>query len=771
MAFEKLGNWIGKALSAEGGRPVAAPRKGTPALEQLISAFSTATQEVGSGRIQRPQILDFATINSLANSDPVTFAIRRARKDQIKLTEWDVVPNIDDILNELDEWKGVALLRLKDWLPQDIIVPKFFSIPKKVYHDGELTINEIMKARIDTSEKRVKINVLFDVLVKRVTDEAINRTIPIRKFLKNPADEYTGFIDMILRVVDDLMLYDAGVMVKNNNIAGDKLAELYHVPGQQIVLCRNLDRSIPQPPDPAYIWNNGAKDIAEYTKDELIYLVDNPQHYFYGLSPSEVSAYVITTSLYADKYNIDALKNSNIPPMIVNLGAKVRPESRRAFQQYWNQELGRNGAIHKVMFVSGSEKLDSIPLTLGTNKDMQLLEYLRWTISIKCAAFQISPQDIGFTQDLHRTTANVQYKITHDRGLRSLLGLVSDAMNKYVIPEFDKSGMVKFEWKGVGKSDQVEDANVDAIDLQNGIISRNDRRRARGLRARPGGEVILVPGPMGNMVPEESLEALQDAEEVAAQQQEQAVMEEEQAAVPAKGTAQGAGGAKNGKKPAPASSPAKQSPSNKKNGEKKKDSAKTSAKKKPEKTTKTKKTVISDIEKVLDDIRDEEGGDQIVKITFDQRGSRYIPDFMEMDKPLKPTTPKKEIKRAVVRGVGETLGGGMEISRKIEEAVDEDDDREVVKWVAILIGSVLAAKLGEKALMGAGRLAARGISGATGAFTNMLIRRFPVLGRVNRQLLQRAADKMLRYYRGPVGKSIMENGGIRKAVDSIDFEL
>ena len=743
---------IQKASMVRVGRTVPAPRKGGDLLSSIMDSVASAGRDMGQGKRERPKILDFKTIETLAHSDPLVFAIMQSRRDQIKLSEWDVVPDVDEILSELDEWKEVSLIQLKPFA-SDLITPRFFRLSKEIFEIGQTQINRVLRDKTPTVDKKTNINILFDVLERRVKDEAVNISIPIRDLLKKPSDDYTGLKPLLLRVVDDILLYDAGVIVKNNNSAGNKLAEIYDIPGEELVVCRNADRSIPKPPDTAFVWNNKQEDIAEFTRDEIVYFVNNMQPHFYGFAPIEVMAYVITTSLYADQYNIEFFKNSNIPPMIINLGKDVRPENRVAFQRFWNQEIGRRGAIHRVMFVSGTEKMDSIPLTMGTNKDMQMYEYLKWSTSIKCACFQLSPQDVGFTQDLHRTTAEVQYKITKDRGLRSILTLFEDGLNDGIVKPMDKAGMVKFKWLGLDTVDNSLQTDIDNADINNGIISRNQRRRRLGLRPIRGGDVILVPGPQGNMIPIESLEDYKEQMEITGDIEESQTTEEQAGPEEkpdknnksVRSSAREVAGTSSPKRSAPSSS-RKQPPSNKKEkGNNKKEGKKT-------KVTSEKK-----IKKVLDDVRRESGGDSLVKISYIKKQDPYFTDYNYparpmMGGPLRPMRypysqrglgPLDEeekpvqaaIRRSVVRGIAEGVTEGkdkeefdptaQELERVIESAGAGESNwltRAIIGIVGVL-GIPVASKYGV-------RMGRKGVARIAHLTLKALLRKYPSVRRV-----------------------------------------
>jgi hypothetical protein len=308
--------------------------------------------------------------------------------------------------------------------------------------------------------------------------------------------------------VNDLLIFDAGVIVKNYSRSG-KLAEMYSVPGHQIKLYRNEDRTTPQPPEPAYVWEDQGILRAEFTNAELIYLMMNPTHEGYGTSALEVAAFIITASLYAEQYNIDYFKNSNVPPGVFSLGKDITEDQRRLFQGLWDQEVqGRAGGLHRMLFMAGSDQAKFIPLQNLSNREQQMMEYLNWSVSIKCACYGLTPQDIGFTQDNRGLgsggVAEVQKQLTESRGIGSYLQLLEQYYNAEIVKSEFEFTDVKFEWLKEEAKDNPQAGTTDIQDINAGVLSRNERRNKLGLKPTSGGDIITVTTGQG-LLPVESL--------------------------------------------------------------------------------------------------------------------------------------------------------------------------------------------------------------------------------------------------------------------------
>ena len=453
----------------------------------------------------KPSVLTAKQIRNLALTDPITWSIMRARRQQVAECQWDVVPDIESYEKDLERWLSVLEVELAgyanlmkfqpEWMPE-----KWFS---KIYP----VVNNIMRANdMSPRQKKHELRRVFEMVRKGMKNEGADHAEEVKTKLENPNDEQGLWNTFMNLVIDGILMFDAGIIIKNYD-DDNEIGELYTVPPEEIFIYRNEDGTKPVAPEPAFLQERMGQKIAEYISDELLYIMANPQHTGYGFSPIEVSAYTILTSLQIDAFNMDFFKESNIPAALLNL-PNVSRGQLQYFRALWEQEsMGRlGGAAHKMMMTNLNQDFQYTPLRTMGAREMEMMEYIQWTLSIKCAAFGISPQDLAFTMDLHRTTAEVQYRISRDMGLRTLLKIVCDHINQSIVKKDWKYDDIKYTYLQIDKMDAAEEVNVDNADLQAGIISRNDRRQHIGQPALPGGDIILVPGIDGQMIPIDMLE-------------------------------------------------------------------------------------------------------------------------------------------------------------------------------------------------------------------------------------------------------------------------
>ena len=487
-----------------GGEPLEKRNRGKlPDPDQRKGTFHL-TNSVLNKKQQKILTLSTATLGRLANTDPVTWAIRRTIKSFISQVKWDIVPDTEDTEAELSRYEEIAIGNLNPYAIKEDFSSEILN--SDLSKEIEKNLKRIMKDPI--ADKKGAIRWYFQTVVRKVKQEAESHRHVAKRIFQSPNGTDKTWRTMQEKLLDDILVYDAGVLIKNWS-ATNKLAEIYTIPGQEVKIYRNEDGTAPEAPEPAYVWEQQGINRAEFSSDELIYLMMNPQQNGYGFSPLEVAAYVITASLYADEYQIDSIKNSNVPPGVFDLGKNVDSDQLSVFRQMWENEIQGRGGQHRMVFISGAEEPKFIPMSDRSNRDMQLIEYIKWTTSVKCMAYGISVQDLGYTENLSGLggggVAEVQERMSKSKGVQSLLSLLTEHYNTEIVKSEYPYTDIKFEWHDIDLRDSKEESSVDLADITAGVISRNERRRKLGMKPIDGGDEYIIQT-QGGLVPVSSLE-------------------------------------------------------------------------------------------------------------------------------------------------------------------------------------------------------------------------------------------------------------------------
>jgi phage portal protein BeeE len=277
--------------------------------------------------------------------------------------------------------------------------------------------------------------------------------------------------------------------------------ELWPVDGGKIKVSATWDGD----PNEARYWfyatgamQNDAQSTP-YMNDELIYIMANPRSYsVVGLSPLETLRLTIDAELSGHEYNRRQV-TAAAPDGILYLGEDTNTDMVDAFKSYWMTEVAGKGT---VAFLGGTKNPSFIPFR-PNNRDMQFLEWQTYLVRKIAAVFGLSPQDLGITMDVNRSTSEVQSEMTEDRGLRPLLSLVQDFITREVVWDPAFGGMqnnLAFRFTSLNLKESTARAQIDKLALA-GIPWRTvDEVRISEGREPIGGEIgtkLIMATPVG----------------------------------------------------------------------------------------------------------------------------------------------------------------------------------------------------------------------------------------------------------------------------------
>lgn len=291
----------------------------------------------------------------------------------------------------------------------------------------------------------------------------------------NPAsDSFRSFVEP---VIEDILVLDAGVVEKVRTLRG-KPAQLWAVDGGTVRVSSLWDGS---PTETRYYWYPDGYLRAQWTNDQMVYLMANPATYRpVGLSPLETLKLTIDSELSGHSYNHRQVINAS-PDGMLDLGEGARPEQVEDFKSYWNSEVAGKGAM---AFVGGTKNAKFIPFR-NTNREMQFLEWQIYLVRKICAVFGLSPQDLGLTFDVNRSSGQVQQENTEDRGIRPVLTLLQDYFTREIVWDDAFGGIdnnLAFRFTHLNLRETLSQAKVMEIQLA-GIPWRsvNEVRKEQGL--------------------------------------------------------------------------------------------------------------------------------------------------------------------------------------------------------------------------------------------------------------------------------------------------
>jgi len=450
-------------------------------------------------------------LQEISIEDPVVWAIKKTLRSLATQVDWDIVPDMGVIKDEVDRWQEIELNNVNPWGLNRPFSP--ITMSEENYKELRLVIRRILAEPIPDEDKKAQLRHFFAQSLDWLRQTALSHCKEVRDIFDQPnLGAESSFRALQELIIEDISVFDAGCIAKRYNRGGG-LYELYHLPGQFVWVLRYKDGTVPQPPKPAYLFFTNGVPVDDssgipFTNKELVYIMSSPQQDGYGFSPTRACAFISAAAIRIDQMNREYAIDFSMPPKIINMPDKDRTEIG-AIQVEFDQRMRREN-MYKLFFVSGTENMEMFDLsTSKAARDMQMQEYIRLLINERCACFGLSPQDIGMTVDLHRTTAQVQYKITETRGIRSLLTLLQSYYNQEIVKRDFPFKDVKFTYLGIDITDPLQEIQFIDKAIRCGAMSVNTGSQRIGEPPVVGGNVRLIQSGQ-NLVPVASFGAQEE---------------------------------------------------------------------------------------------------------------------------------------------------------------------------------------------------------------------------------------------------------------------
>jgi len=263
-----------------------------------------------------------------------------------------------------------------------------------------------------------------------------------------------SWIRMALREqtqIDELYIY-------KRKKRGGGIHSLEIVSGDQMKPLLNDWGMIPQPPAKAFQQYPWGLPGAWFGTDEMFHYqespaADNP----YGQSRVERIIMLVNQALRKQKKDLSHFTEGNIPQGIMRVpeNATWTPDQIDAFEQEWNALLGGNSQQQvRVRFTQpGMEYQSFEQYQLDPTFD-------KFIINIAVGAYGMSMQDLGFTEDIHKTSSESQEGMTYRRTVEPLAviyaGFLTNVINND-FPEELNGEMFDVSFYGYEEEDDIVD--------------------------------------------------------------------------------------------------------------------------------------------------------------------------------------------------------------------------------------------------------------------------------------------------------------------------
>lgn len=316
-----------------------------------------------------------------------------------------------------------------------------------------------------------------------VTEDISSAVAYAKRILKRP-DRKNSLNTVLAKYLYDVFAFDAGTLYRVRNNA-DEVIGFKHVDGTTIAPLVDDWGDRPEYPAPAYVQYYQGVPQVWLTEDDVVYEPFRPSTQSpYGRAPIESVLLSANTDLRFQTYFLQRFTDGNIPEGFAGSPEGWTPDQIDQFQARWDALLyGDQSQKHSVKWVPNGTKFD------WTNERDFSDEFSVFLAQKTMAAFSILPSELGFTDDVNKSTSDGQADVQMRVGDMPPLNHVEMVLTDFL--QEDLSLPVCFEYdKGDEEEDKLATAQTDQIYWQIGAVGSDELREQRyGLPVDPNNPV------------------------------------------------------------------------------------------------------------------------------------------------------------------------------------------------------------------------------------------------------------------------------------------
>jgi hypothetical protein len=211
--------------------------------------------------------------------------------------------------------------------------------------------------------------------------------------------------------------------------------------------------------------------------DELIYIRLNPRTFTpFGLGRLEVAFESINAFLGAHRY-AGRLASNSVVEYALWLQNTTAEQHERLIR-WWQDEIEGTG---RVPILSVENKPEVLRFGGGTDADLRL-QWQEFLLRIIADAFDLPPQSLGLERDVNRSTATEMNDQAFRQAIVPTARLFAEYLTRDAICKKLGWDDLEFVFTDVdGPGDAMEEAQIQQILIQSGVLTVNEVRQMRGL--------------------------------------------------------------------------------------------------------------------------------------------------------------------------------------------------------------------------------------------------------------------------------------------------
>lgn len=334
-----------------------------------------------------------------------------------------------------------------------------------------------------------------------IAEDATDDIEAAEAFFRYP-DRRQPFRAWLAEYLQDVLRYDAGTLYISRDELTNRPIALEVVSGSTIIplvdffgrpprdepdegLLRDIDEKVK---DVGGVWDGTTVpaflQIIEglpwgwHPADDIIYQPFNPMpDSQYGLAPLEAVLLTANTDIRFQYYFLQYFTEGTIPAGFMEAPADLSDMAQvQELQSAWDAlMMGDQSKLRQIRWVPAGAKFT--PLR-DAKFDSEFPLYLMRRVA---AAFGVTPNDLGFTEDVNKAVSETQVDVQWRVGTLPLVRHLEDMINAFIAEELELKACIQFD---IGREieDRLTTAQAEQIYIQCGVLSPDEPRMRLGKR-------------------------------------------------------------------------------------------------------------------------------------------------------------------------------------------------------------------------------------------------------------------------------------------------
>ena len=309
----------------------------------------------------------------------------------------------------------------------------------------------------------------------RVLDEEMQQRIQVLTEVLEQPNPDDSFRSLAEQVLEDIIVGGYGAI--ELRLTGDdgKPMALYPVDGATIQMRADWNG---EPNSIRYVQmisGVGMGQNVELKDNELSYIRLNPRSFTpFGLGRLEVAYETIHEFLGAHRFAAKLASNSVVQYALWM--QEMDPGQHERLIRWWQDEIEGTG---RVPILTAENKPEVLRFGVGTDADLRLA-WQEFLIRVIAAAFDLPPLLLGLEADVNRSTASEVTELAFRTAIVPTARLLSEHITRDAIAKRLGWDDLEFVFLDLDATDPLEQAQIDQILLNSGVMTVNEARAARG---------------------------------------------------------------------------------------------------------------------------------------------------------------------------------------------------------------------------------------------------------------------------------------------------